>query len=185
MIFTSCSSRSRPNSWRGWKRLPRWQQDLPHRRTTELGTGWNPACTLERLPFVYLIDGCTCPARPRPWVRTSRTWNKCQGFHGSPLNGRLASHGPSRCTGTSTKIKPINVDFFLCCFSILCVSHKTETFEDSSVDLPTCVQCTLKIISNFDFEIWQFAKYLLPSQCLNLCGDNLNEILEVHQICKG
>ena len=121
MIFTSCSSRSRPNSWRGWKRLPRWQQALPHRRTTELGTGWNPACTLERLLFVYLIDGCTCPARPRPWVRTSRTWNKCQGFHGSPLNGRLASHGPSRCTGTSTKIKPINVDFFHC-YSSECVS---------------------------------------------------------------
>ena len=106
-------------------------------------------------------------------MRTSRTWNKCQGFHDSPWNGQSASHGPSRCTGTSTEIRPINVDFFSLLDMFLCtkISPKTEAFKEWYIYL---------LIQNM--RVW---KNLLSSQCLNLCGDNLNEILEIHQICKG
>ena len=43
-ILTFYNSRSQQGSWRGWTRWRRWQRALPHPRTTELGTGWNPAC---------------------------------------------------------------------------------------------------------------------------------------------
>ena len=84
----------------------------------------------------------TCLERPRPWALTSRTWNKCLEFHGSLWNDRLAWHGPSRCTGTSTTIRAINFDivhlsWFIVTFEIW-IKMKLPSFQ--SVFEPLSVQ---------------------------------------------
>ena len=62
----------------------------------------------------------TCPAWPPLWAQTGRTWNKCRGFRDSLWSGRLALHGPSRCTGTLAEIMYT---------SLLFVARQSEDFS--------------------------------------------------------